>query len=237
MAGVGGSSLILATTEQVRGWTGLEDIRLWANMTSGSFTSVMDVLGDPQHPRIMACLPIDALRNAVQIARVPLPTPEGGWPAEATAEERSRNLTATEVTQVGLVYRGARQKVGLHDLDPFDLSGMGAPSPVTPTAATAGPGGSTAPVVMITPDKTRKVKMCTVLDQADEAELQPLPMEEREKCYRRLRDRKEGSVRPETEFTEDQLTALYTRVVTIKDTPYADFALFTPFNLRFNKAL
>ena len=136
MAGVGGESLILATADQVRGWTGLEDIRLWATMQSGPFTAVMDVLGDPQHPRIMACLPIDALRAAVQTARVALPTPEGGWPAEVAADERSRNLTATEVTQVGLIYRGARQKVGLHDLDPFDLAGTGAPSPApSPSSA------------------------------------------------------------------------------------------------------
>ena len=96
---------------------GLEDISC-SGMASRPSNAVLGTLGDPQVPRIVANLPLDALWASTCSARVPLPEPSGGRPEN---EERERHLSATEVTQVGLIFRSARQKVGLPDIVPFEV--------------------------------------------------------------------------------------------------------------------
>jgi hypothetical protein len=58
-----------------------------------------------------------------------------------------------------------------------------------------------------------------------------------ERFFLNLKDVKGALPLPEAEPSADQIAAIKTRVVDLKMTPYADFALFTPYNMRFLKAL
>ena len=74
------------------------------------------------------------------------------------------------------------------------------------------------------------------MDQGDEAVVPVLGTVEIDEMFRRLKDIKGGAPLPDAEPSVDQLSALKVRVISQLDTPYADFALFTPFNARFQKS-
>jgi hypothetical protein len=62
-------------------------------------------------------------------------------------------------------------------------------------------------------------------------------MEAHREFWALLRQRKGGEIRADTEPTDDQIAALKVRVVDLGLSPYADFGLFTNFQLRFLKSL
>ena len=134
-----------------------------------------------------------------------------------------RNLNPAEAAQVGLLFRVARAKFGLTDIDPLAES----PTPATAVAATA-------PAVK---EGARKVKMNQVIDQGDEGEIPQLQHEVYEEMHKVLVSVKGGPVQPEHEPSVDQMCAMRVRILDFKMSPYADFALFTPFHLRHLKHL
>ena len=83
----------------------------------------------------------------------------------------------------------------------------------------------------------RKIKMSQILDQTDESEIPPLSTEDQRAFWRLLRQRKGGDIRPDSEPTDDQIAVLRVRILDLNMLPYADFALFTNFGLRFLKGL
>ena len=79
--------------------------------------------------------------------------------------------------------------------------------------------------------------MSSVLDQADEAEVLELNRAEIDGYFKVLEKNKGGPVRPETEPSPEQVSALKVRLVDLDMSPYADFALFVGFQHRFAKSL
>ena len=79
--------------------------------------------------------------------------------------------------------------------------------------------------------------MSSVLDQADEAEVPELNRAEIDGYFKVLEKNKGGPVRPETEPSPEQVSALKVRLVDLDMSPYADFALFVGFQHRFAKSL
>ena len=75
--------------------------------------------------------------------------------------------------------------------------------------------------------------MSQVLGQTDESEIVPLSTDAHREFWARLRQAKGGDIRVDTEPSDDQIAALKVRVVDCGLSPYADFGLFTDFQLRF----
>ncbi|CAJ1446546.1 unnamed protein product [Effrenium voratum] len=196
-------------------------------------SAVDRLLGSVPSLRVLAVIPADAILAATNNARV-LTRQAVGSPGDRDYQAAvDRALSPVERTQVGLVWRVARQKVGLVDLDP--LSGSG---PVSPPGGPAGSGvaqGGGAPGG--SGDAKRKVKFNQVLDQADEGEIPTMPHMDVEEYYRRLVEVKGGPVRPEVEPSPDQIAALKVRILDLGLSPYADFGLFVNFQHRFSKSL
>ncbi len=208
----------------------MEDARAWIGLDEAVWHAINSTLGGTNNLRVIATLPASLIQTAITTTRV-LPTPGApvaGGLAKASSPPPPRNLTPVEAAQVGLLYRAARAKFALEDLDPMEDR-----APSTPVN-TGGGGGSN-----ITPIKEgmRKIKFNQVVDQGDEGEIPQLEFAIIEEMHKTLVEVKGGTVPAECEPSADQMSAMRTRIVDFKLSPYADFALFTPYHLRHLKHL
>ena len=230
----------LPTDAQLAAITTIAQAIAWVGLDAAAWAAVDVALGNVPSLRILGNIPADALRLAVHAARVAVPesgTPGGPDHVPAT----QRGLTVVESTQVGLLWRVARRKAEKADAELFLTTptpalttgpggvgtGAGTGQPA-PAAAAAGPGNDPA---------KRKIKVSSVLDQADEAEVPELNRAEIDGYFKVLEKNKGGPVRPETEPSPEQVSALKVRLVDLDMSPYADFALFVGFQHRFAKSL
>ena len=230
----------LPTDAQLAAITTIAQAIAWVGLDAAAWASVDVALGNVPSLRILGNIPADALRLAVHAARVAVP--ESGTPGEPDhVPAAQRGLTVVESTQVGLLWRVARRKAEKADAELFLTTptpalttgpggvGTGAGTgPPAPAAAAAGPGNDPA---------KRKIKVSSVLDQADEAEVPELNRAEIDGYFKVLEKNKGGPVRPETEPSPEQVSALKVRLVDLDMSPYADFALFVGFQHRFAKSL
>ena len=230
----------LPTDAQLAAITTIAQAIAWVGLDAAAWASVDVALGNVPSLRILGNIPADALRLAVHAARVAVP--ESGTPgAPDHVPASQRGLTVVESTQVGLLWRVARRKAEKADAELFLTTptpalttgpggvGTGAGTgPPAPAAAAAGPGNDPA---------KRKIKVSSVLDQADEAEVPELNRAEIDGYFKVLEKNKGGPVRPETEPSPEQVSALKVRLVDLDMSPYADFALFVGFQHCFAKSL
>ena len=229
----------LPTDAQLAAITTIAQAIAWVGLDAAAWAAVDVALGDVPSLRILGNIPADALRLAVHAARVAVPesgTPGGPDHVPAT----QRGLTVVESTQVGLLWRVARRaekadaELFLTTPTPALTTGPGGvgtgagTGQPAPAAAAAGPGNDPA---------KRKIKVSSVLDQADEAEVPELNRAEIDGYFKVLEKNKGGPVRPETEPSPEQVSALKVRLVDLDMSPYADFALFVGFQHRFAKSL
>ena len=78
------------------------------------------------------------------------------------------------------------------------------------------------------PRAARHVKMSSVLDPSDEAEIPPASADQMTAWFDNYRALKHGDPMPDREPTSDQLVAMSTRVIELGMEPYADFSVLTP---------
>ena len=237
---------LLATPDELTAIGNIDQAKAWAGLSDAAWNGLQDRLGQVTSLRILAALPPHTVQAEAQGATkvttpgvAAVPATDQAAAVDAIAEVREP-LSAVDLAQVGLLYRVARQKAGLPDVDPFTLGLAGATvAPGTPSGLPPFP-----PAIGINPylvggasNDLRKIKMSQILDQTDESEIPPLTNDDQRAFWRLLRQRKGGEVRADQEPTDDQIAALKVRVVDLNMSPYADFALFTNFGLRFLKGL
>ena len=215
--------MAIAAEHEILAINTVQDARAWAAIQREAWDAVDVQLGGVPFLRLLAYIQPSALRQSVARARVP--TPGHGAPADADYVAPSdRPMAPVEVTQVGLMWRLARQKYGLPDLDPL----VAQAAPVAPAGA---------PPAAPADEKKHKVKVNQVLDQVDEGEIPRLQEAELDAFYERLREVKGGPVRPEAEPSPDQISAMKVRVLDLEMAPYADFGLFVNHQQRFARTL
>ena len=214
---------LLASQEELLLITTVAGAQEWAGLADATWRAFDANLGTVPQLRIFASLPLLTLQAAMAAVRVPL----GADPAAG-----GRELTAVEVTQVGFMWRVARQKFGMADIDPL----LPAAAPAAPPAAAASTL-AIAPAGGGGPGGVRRIKLSHVLDQTNDGEIPALTQGEIDAFYLALNDVKGGPPLVEADPTPDQISALRARIIELNDTPWADFALFTPFNSRFLKML
>ena len=210
--------------------TDLPALVAWSGLADPAWTAVNTTLGTVPTLRVLAYLPAAALLAATAAARVTIPA-TGSVEDDDYTPESTRELTPVEATQVGLLWQAAQQLASRPVTDPFGPTsppphGVGSLPEVPSTEEGTAKG-----------DTKRKIKCCQVLDQTDEAEIPELKQKEIDSYYNRLREVKGGPVRPESEPSPEQISALKVRVLELDLAPYADFGIFVNFQHRFSKAL
>ena len=197
-------------------WCGLDGVAFDAiEAELGSFNNLI---------RNVALLPANMISSACTAATVQPPTPDGG------VAPPPHGLTPIQVAQVGLVWRIARRIVApswdnFTDVDPF--------APAAAVAAATVPAGAAATAPVVT---GRKISLKAVLDQSDETEV-PVADESKVRIWSaNWISFAHGPPLDEEEATVEQLSALDYRVTVQDGSPYADFAVFTPYNRRISKA-
>ena len=140
-------------------------------------------------------------------------------------------LNPVEVTQVGLCWRTARRATAMAsgmdeaqfvDVDPWAPQENAAPAVV----AKAGPTGV----------KEHVLKMASLIDQSDESELTPPPLDEIHVWTQNFVMVMGAMPDDIEEPTANQLAALNRRVVKLMAAPYVDFAVWSPFERRAAKS-
>lgn len=134
-------------------------------------------------------------------------------------------------TQVGLVWRVARKalfiKNGGNEGDFIDVEPWENPRASSHTLP-AGPDGS----AKTTGVKEHVLKMASLVDQSDESELVPAAPDKVQEWIQRYIVTMGSPPEEEEEATDAQLAALYKRTVVLKQAPYCDFSVWTPFGRR-----
>ena len=199
----------------------------FAGLQTSTWDRLSVALGSPPELRIIAMLPAEVLQKAIRDLRIVSgPPPSDGAPAP------TREPNATETIQLALVWRVARQVMGLGDVDPMvtDATSTSAPSPVSagvPPVSGSGPATNQA----------KKFKMSSVLDQTDDTEVEIKSRSELVKFYENHREITGADPLPEVEPTDIQVVAMEEKVVVRGEPPYADFSILTPFGRRMQKTM
>ena len=217
-----------------RAWTTLTEIRLFTGLRDEAWDAVHGRLGDLNDtPRNLALLPDSVLRAAASAARL--------TPAQGQAE--GPQITPVDAAQLGLTWRisrrmmteGAAGWTNFADSDP-----MVPQAAAQPASSVAQGGGAQAQQANTagqgSPDN-RKLKMAAYLDQADDSEFSPAPRSQVETWFQNYRTFALGAPEEDEEPTAEQLQALHVKVSVLNSAPYADLAIWGPFNRKVVRAM
>ena len=204
------------TEEEARDFTNINAIVSWVGLNvlvvpaiekhTGAFSDL---------PRNMALLPPIVSKEAVKVAKL-------------TEAGEERLLTPVEAAHIGLVWRITRRKLSekwgqlSENIDPFEDTGGAATPPrkveETPTS------------------NVKKLKMAHVLDQGDESEFTVADAGHINKWFHNFVAIMHGQPDEEETPTNEQLSALNVRVAVQLGSPFADFAVFTPYARKTSRA-
>ena len=215
---------LLATPSELESISDLEGARKWAGLSEAAWNALNGHLGTAPNLRTLAVIPRSVLQQAWVSVRV--------VSAGESSETTGRQLTPVEITQAGLMWRVSRQRFELPDIDPMERDSFVAGPAGASTSSVLTPSGLPG----ITP-LSKSIKMSQVIDQANDGVIPVLSQGDLDSFYATLMEVKGGPPLVDAEPSPEQISALKVRIIDLKDTPWADFALFTPFNARFLKQL
>ena len=190
----------------------ITDVAAWVGVDTSVITAVETQTGNMNDQlRNLALLPGSIIRAAVAAARLP-----------ASGSTPERGLTPVQAAHVGLVWRIASRKA--HGWDTWvDVDPLVAPvAPSAPVSSTPSTPGDPLQVA-------KKLKMSAILDQGDDSEFASADAEKIKEWFGNYLRITHGQPEEEETPTNEQLTALGVRVLGQAGSPYADFAVFTPF--------
>ena len=224
---------LLASPAELAGLASLNDVVQFAGLAEAVWTRFSRQLGEPPSVRVLSMVPASVLQRTISGLRIP----SGPAPADG-AEPPTREASVTETIQMALVWRVARQAVGLDDVDPM-LPNCTSSSAVTPPVSGL-PGAAVAPVVATVSSATspqRSVKMSNILDQTDDSVVTIKTRAEMGVYYENHREMTGSEPLPEAEPTDLQVAAMEDKVIFRDESPYADFSILTPFGRRIQKVM
>ena len=189
-------------------------------MKDDTWEAIKEQMGEMTTLREVVSIPLDDWKKAVDEAKVITST--------GTEATTVRTLKPLEKGQVGLVRRGARTVLGLpsDETGPFLYMGDKAKD----KGATDSHGG-------IVPNLSRKVRLSRVVDQGDEAEVDPMEpgiMRALIKKYKTANDHLDAQ--DAEEATPDQVQGIKAKLL-VDVVPYADLGILRPFGRRLERAL
>ena len=224
---------LLASPAELAQLTSLADVVQFSGLDAAVWTRFSRQLGEPPSVRVIAMVPASVLQRTISGLRIP-----SGPPPADGADPPTREASVTETIQMALVWRVARQAVGLGDLDPMlpDCTSSSAPPP--PVSGHQG-AAATPPVVQASSATSplRSVKMSNVLDQTDDSVITSKTRAEMGIYYENHREITGSEPLPEAEPTDLQVAAMEDKVIFRDESPYADFSILTPFGRRIQKVM
>ena len=155
---------LLASSTELPTLTSISLVVRFAGLQPTTWDRLGTALGTPPDLRILAMMPAEVLQKAIHDLRISVGTaPTDGSP------QQTREPNATEAIQMALVWRVARQVMGLPDVDPLvtNATSTSTHSPVL-AGGTGGSGGTGVASASPTGPPAKKVKISSVLDQTDE---------------------------------------------------------------------
>jgi hypothetical protein len=226
---------LLASPAELATLNSLDDVVAFAAVDADLWALFAKHLGNPPSVRILAMVPASVLQKTILGLRIP----SGAAPADGSPPP-TRDPNVTETIQMALVWRVARQAVGLEDLDPM-LPGAESSSAIR-DAVGASPPVSGMPLAAPTlaaqnQPSPKKVKLSNVLDQTDDTEVATKTRAEMGIYYENHREITGADPLPEVEPTDLQVAAMEDKVVVRDESPYADFSILTPFGRRIQRAM
>jgi hypothetical protein len=105
---------LLASPAELATLNSLDDVVAFAAVDADLWALFAKHLGNPPSVRILAMVPASVLQKTILGLRIP----SGAAPADGSPPP-TRDPNVTETIQMALVWRVARQAVGLEDLDPM----------------------------------------------------------------------------------------------------------------------
>ena len=209
---------VLPSIDDLVGMESVDELRAWSGLPQSVWASISHAVGHVQTPLVLAMITVELLREALSTVRI-------------TAEQSEpRALTPVEVIQTALLWRAARKKFGLADLDP--LVYQSAPAAQQVHAAQAPAPEPTGPTAGI-----KKVKMSQIADQMDDSEVALITQAGLDEAYENYRQMVGSDPLENADPTPEQVTVMINKVVSRNEAPYADFSVLTPFGRRVQKAM
>jgi hypothetical protein len=176
--------------------------------TRGSLLALLDVTGD-DFPRVLGSIPADIYNEQLALWKV-----NGGH--NPSMSERSKGVLLGKAARIlcGLDERVEVLRQRAHEIE---LAKAAASSSVS----SAAPG---APA-------TKKVKLSTVADQANDLEVPEITREAVQVAYANYHKLTSGPPARDVELTAEQLTSMHA-LLQGEGTPYVDFAVWGPYGHR-----
>ena len=198
------------------GFTTIAEVRQFYAVPPQLWQSFVSVVGDPGDDlKLLACLPAKVVGAALAQAQLP----------DGTL------LSAVQASQVGLVYNLAKRI--LHTRGGGSWDSWKEESPFAEGTSTPATMPITAPTSATV---EKKVKMASVIDQQDETEVIVEDEGTKAAWYQRYLQVVGGWPPEEEEPTPEQVSAVSKRLKIQGTAPYVDFAIFTPYGHRMQRA-
>ncbi|CAE8629493.1 unnamed protein product, partial [Polarella glacialis] len=217
---------LLPSVTELAALTTVSSLWMYVQLDESVWNAFSAKVGGITSVRVLAAMPADLLKTGIAALRIPLTAP---------ATPSVREATPVEVIQVGLIWRIARQSVGLPDVDPLQV--LGGSSSAPQPASSAAP--SNTPHYMQTPleSPSKRVKTSAVLDQADDTEIQVRSSALMMQHFANHVEVTGAEPLSEVEPTPEQVSAMFERIVVRSEAPYADFSVLTPFGQRLQRTM
>lgn len=219
---------VLPTNTELAGMASLNDVVTWTGLNAQLWNLVSRSFGTIPNMRVLAMQPPQSVLAVINGLRIPVLRADGSPEQELDAAGNrvnvQRGLSMVESVQVALVWRVCRLAYSLPDMDLYAPAQQAAivTTTVPPTPSAVGSKSSSS----------KKIKVSQVMDQMDDTELDLLPQSELDLAFRVYVERMGSEPLKEHEPSPEQITAMFNKVVTLGDAPYADFSVLTPFGRR-----
>ena len=190
----------------------LAALRTLMGVQAEVWTAFQAQVGDPGTDiRLVAALPAWIISSACGAAKFPDDT----------------MLSPIHAAQVGLLWRAARKHAWLrHGGQEADFVDENPWENPLASSSTPGPAAGKPSI------KENVQKMAALVDPADESELLPASMDDLQKWLQRYVTLMGAYPEEEEEPSDAQLSALHRRTVVLKQAPYVDFSVWTPYSRR-----
>ena len=244
--------------------TKVQDVIDFVKVPKELWTQFIEKVGDPEDDiQLLACLSHDQVKEAIDMIKT---TSDEGPPKDLSKIRKAQIGMVWRLARLVAHINGGQTRAYFLDTDPFtgktsaivaEVPDPGPDQGSQALSALRGPGGLDHEVagsgdgtLMLTDAGglpsgssvikvvgSRRVALKEVIDQGDATEVEPASESMHEAWLKNYFDDARAWPTAVTEPTLDQLTALHYRVVTLRQPPYVDFAVWVPYGRRAGRAL
>ena len=195
---------LLPTPAELASLTSLDDIRQWTGVQASVWQHLSVACGTVPSVRVLALSPSDVIQAAFRSVRITL--------VDANSQRTGdRELSSVEMIQSALMWRIARRRFNMEDID------LLRPPPPPPPVTVSGMAASS---------NKKKIKVSHHAGQLDDTEVETMSATELEEAYAAYRMATGADPRPEADPSQEQLAVMYAKITKRNESAY--FSVLTP---------